>query len=370
MDAFQWNSCFVTGLTDVDEQHHRLVDAINQFGEMVMRPESASIAELESVFVKLADYTQYHFTQEESMMTAIGLDARHIKGHRQSHANFIDEVTQLHGGISANTKEAAKSLLQFLTHWLAYHILGSDQIMAKQIASVRSGIRPEVAYLTDATTIDPATESLLSALNGLFEQVSHRNRELVQLNKTLEARVVERTAALTDANQQLDDIANTDTLTGLPNRRYAMRSFSLAWDAAVRDETPIACMMIDADGFKLVNDIYGHDAGDTVLCALSTQLLHTMRTDDIVCRLGGDEFLVICAGTPLDGAMKLAESIRAKVGALRVPVGQGEWCGSVSVGVAARTQTTRGVEDLMKMADLGVYVAKRNGRNCVAISDQ
>ena len=302
-------------------------------------------------------------------MTAMRLDQRHVEQHRRDHASFIDEVTQLHGSVSANNRNAAKSLLQFLTQWLAYHILGSDQLMARQIASIQSGSGPGDAYLDDAPTKDAATDTLLTALNGLFHQVSERNHELVQLNKTLEARVAERTQALTEANRRLDDLANTDTLTGLPNRRYALHRFSAEWDAAERDGTSLACLMIDADGFKQINDTHGHDAGDAVLRALSVQLRHAVRTDDIVCRLGGDEFLIICAGTPLEGAIRLAETIRRDVAALRVPAGAGEWRGSISVGVAARTATMKVLEDLMKAADQGVYVAKRNGRNCVATSD-
>jgi hemerythrin len=210
---------------------------------------------------------------------------------------------------------------------------------------------------------------LLTALNGLFQQVSARNHELVQLNRTLEARVKERTLALTIANQQLEELANTDTLTGLPNRRYAMRSFAREWDAGQRDGTPLACMVIDADGFKVINDTYGHDAGDEVLRALSKQLQHAVRTDDIVCRLGGDEFLIICAGTPMEGALKLAETIRREVAALHVPAGAGEWRGSISVGVAAKTFAMTGLDELLKAADLGLYVAKRNGRNRVATAE-
>ena len=366
MESFRWNPCFVTGLTDVDVQHHRLVDVINRFGDLVMRETGASLAELETVFAELAHYAQYHFAEEESLMQAMHLDPRYIEQHRQSHDSFLDEVTQLQGSVSDHNLGAAKSLLQFLTHWLAYHILGSDQFMARQMAAIQSGVRPEEAYLAASPTENPATDTLLVALNGLFEQVSERNQALVHLNRTLEARVAERTQALTEANQRLDDLANTDTLTGLPNRRYALRSFAQEWAVAERDGTPLACMMLDADGFKVINDTHGHDAGDAVLRALSTQLLHAVRTDDIVCRLGGDEFLIICAGTPQEGAMKLAEKIRREVAALRVPVGSGEWQGSISVGVAARTPSMKGLEDLMKAADEGVYVAKRQGRNCVA----
>jgi hemerythrin len=366
MESFRWNPCFVTGLKDVDEQHHALVDVINRFGDLVMREQGASNAELEVVFGELADYAKYHFAEEEALMMSVGLDARYIKGHRHNHAKFLDEVTQLHTSVAEGNREAAKSLLQFLTHWLAYHILGSDQFMARQMAMVQAGTRPEDAYLAETSDVDPATEALLTALNGLFQQVSERNQALMQMNKTLEARLAERTQALTDANQRLDSIANTDTLTGLPNRRYAMHSLALEWENSVHHGTPLACMMIDADGFKQINDTHGHDAGDAVLVALAKQLLHSVRTDDIVCRLGGDEFLILCANTPLDGALRLGEAVRAAVAALRVPAGNGEWRGSVSVGVIARTPAMKGREDLIKAADLSLYAAKANGRNCVA----
>lgn len=368
MEAFSWSTNFVTGLSEVDLQHHRLVDLINRFGNLVMCEEGASIVELEAVFAELAEYAQYHFSEEESLMAAMGLDSRHIEQHTHAHKSFLNEVTLLHGGVSADNLDAAKPLLQFLTHWLAYHILGSDQFMAKQMVSIKSGCSPEDAYRVDAPANDPATDTLLKALNGLFQQVSERNRELVELNKTLEARVAERTQALSQANQRLDDLANTDILTGLPNRRYALHSLATEWDASVRNDTPLACMMIDADGFKQINDTHGHDAGDVVLRELSAQLLHAVRNDDMVCRLGGDEFLIICAATPLDGAVGLAEIIRQRIATLRVRAGDGVWQGSISVGVAVRTAAMTGLEDLMKAADQGVYAAKRNGRNCVAIS--
>jgi hemerythrin len=366
MEAFSWNNCFVTGLPEVDDQHHRLVDLINRFGDIVMRPEGASSAELDAVFGELAQYAVKHFTEEEALMGTCGIDPHHVATHRQSHADFLGEVTRMHSSITAGNHAAAKSLLEFLTHWLAYHILGSDQLMARQMRAIASGQAADAAYSEDTSRNDPTTATLLGALNALFQQMSERNRELEQANKTLELRVAERTQALLDANLQLEDLANTDTLTKLPNRRYALRRFSQEWENSIATDTPLSCMMIDADGFKVINDSYGHDAGDNVLRALSREMLNAVRTDDIVCRLGGDEFLVICPNTPLPGARSLAEKIRVQVDALRVPAGSGGWKGSISVGVAARDMTTATLESLIKMADQGVYVAKRNGRNCVA----
>jgi hemerythrin len=366
MNAFHWNDCFVTGLPRVDEQHHGLVDLINRFGEIVMRPDGASASELDTVFSELAGYAQQHFAEEEALMETQGIDLRHIATHRQSHADFLDEVMRLQVGVAAGDHNSAKSLLEFLTHWLAYHILGSDQVMARQMRAIDSGQTAEAAFMEDSSRRDPATATLLGALNGLFQQVSERNRELEQANRTLEVRVAERTQALRDANQQLEDLANTDALTKLPNRRFALRRFGQEWAIACANGTPLSCMMIDADGFKVINDSFGHDAGDTVLRTLSREMQNALRTDDIVCRLGGDEFLVICPNTQLQGALALAEKIRIRVDALRVPAGAGEWKGSISVGVAARTDNMNNVEGLIKAADQSVYIAKRNGRNCVA----
>ena len=344
-----------------------------------MREEAASTMELEVVFAELAQYTQYHFSEEEALMEASGLTSQYVENHRGKHRQFITELTILSKGVTTDNRVAAKGLLEFLTNWLAYHILGTDQFMARQIELIKSGCQKQDAYSADKRTQDPAKDALLSALNGLFQQVSDRNHELLQLNKTLEARVLERTHALTertqalaDANQQLDDIANTDVLTHLPNRRHAMRYFESAWTDSVRGNSALACMMIDADGFKQINDNHGHDAGDRVLQALSNQLGNAVRTDDMVCRLGGDEFLIICSDTPMDGALQLAEKIRSEVAALTVSTGTGtgEWRGSISVGVAVRTVGMQSMDDLLKAADLGVYVAKRRGRNCVAVADE
>lgn len=366
MDAFNWNPCFVTGLVDVDAQHRHLVELINRFGERLTQQEPAAGKALETVFAELAAYAQYHFREEEALMGAHRVDARHVESHCENHAQFLDEVGRLHASASAGDPDAARALFDFLTHWLAYHILGEDQAMAKQIAAIESGAAPADAYREGSAVDDPATETLLAALNGLFQQVSERNRALERLNRTLEARVAERTAALSDANRRLEDIAHTDPLTGLHNRRFALRSLNGEWETARREAGALACLMIDADGFKPINDAHGHDAGDAVLQALARRLQGSVRREDLVCRIGGDEFLVICPRTPLAGALQLAETLRVAVAALRVPAGDGAWQGSVSIGVAALDTSMRTPQELLKAADAAAYNAKRDGRNRVA----
>lgn len=123
--------------------------------------------------------------------------------------------------------------------------------------------------------------------------------------------------------------------------------------------------MIDADGFKQINDNYGHDSGDKVLTELANILKYNVRNDDIVCRLGGDEFLIICFDTPITGAIYLANQLHKAVADFQVSVGSGVWRGSISVGAAVRTSIMKTPGEILKAADEGVYRAKRDGRNCV-----
>lgn len=365
MKSFNWDTHFETGLADVDQQHRFLVDLINQFGDLLTQNARVSQDALEDMLKKLAAYSQFHFRDEEDLMLRSRLDSRHIENHLLVHKNFLQEVTRL-GQAVLQHSNAAEPLLKFLIYWLASHILGTDQSMARQIRAIESGRTPEEAFLEERTVNEEVLDPLLKALNSLFHEISERNRELLELNHTLEDRVAERTSSLSEANRLLEEIALTDVLTGLPNRRHAMARFTQAWGESSRDATPLACMMLDADGFKQINDSHGHDAGDEVLRRLSRQLRYAVRTDDVVCRLGGDEFLIICPATSMDGVLQVAEAMRKEIADMRVAVGDGgEWSGSISVGVAVRTAGMQGPEDLIKAADEGVYLAKRKGRNRV-----
>jgi len=366
MESFRWDQCFVTGLPMVDEQHHYLVDLINQFGNLLMQHQGVTPAEIEQLFQELKSYTQYHFKEEEALMVRANMADDHVKAHVKEHGQFLQDVTHMHSAMSADNRDAATALLNFLTNWLAYHILGSDQLMAALIKAAAEGTRADVAYAAFQSHKDPATATLLQAMSQLVSQVSERSRALFELNQTLEARVAKRTLELSQMNQRLENMAMTDVLTNLPNRRHAMLMLEREWQDSLKNGTPLACMMIDADGFKTINDRFGHDAGDEVLRQLARSLTQAVRNDDVVCRLGGDEFLIICANTPLDGALRTADKVHQEVADLRVVAGTGEWCGSISVGVAASHASMATVEALLKAADEGVYAAKARGRNCVA----
>ncbi len=369
MVTFHWNKYFETTLENTDQQHQTLVQMVNRYGELLTRADSPTSGEVAVVLDKLVAYARYHFLEEEAMMQQVGLDPRSIEQHKQFHAEFLQEVTMLQSGLGER-QQNAQQLLTFLTYWLTFHILGIDRTMAKQVVAVQAGQSPEEAYLAEKVMKEEATEPLLQALQGLFHQAAERNQELQELNRTLEVKVAERTQSLADANYLLEKIALTDVLTGLPNRRHATAWLAQAWSQSERDGSPLACMMIDADDFKQINDRYGHDAGDEVLRQLATALRDAVRSNDVVCRLGGDEFLIICPGTSLEGTLQAAETTRQAIAKLNVPLdGGGQWLGSISVGVALKTGNMKNAEALLKGADDGLYIAKRNGRNCVGFSE-
>ena len=172
MESFVWNECFVTGLPKVDQQHQRLVELINGFGEGLMEEPGVSPPRLEAVFAELADYARGHFHDEEMLMAQHHLDARYQVLHRREHHHFLLEVTRLHGGLAGSDPAAATHLQLFLVDWLAYHILGSDQDLARQIDAIDTGISPEEAFRTRRHARDPATSILLQSLDRLFHHVS------------------------------------------------------------------------------------------------------------------------------------------------------------------------------------------------------
>ncbi|MCB1962638.1 MAG: diguanylate cyclase [Rhodocyclaceae bacterium] len=173
-------------------------------------------------------------------------------------------------------------------------------------------------------------------------------------------------AELAVTNRRLQEVALTDQLTGFPNRRYAIERIEQEWASATRSRRPLSCMVIDIDEFKQINDTYGHDVGDTVLRQASIAIKNGLRSQDVVARTGGDEFLVLCPDTELGAALRCAERLRQSVHAAKVLAGGVKLRVSVSVGVAQRDKSMNDADAMVKRADQGAYVAKAQGRNKVS----
>lgn len=197
----------------------------------------------------------------------------------------------------------------------------------------------------------------------------HGGQRVVQLQQEIERdrEEIRRFAAeLAVSNRRLQEAALTDPLTQLPNRRFAVDRFQQEWAAATRNHRPLACLVIDIDDFKKINDGYGHDVGDAVLQGAVEALKKGLRTQDTLARMGGDEFMVICPDTTLEAAMACGERLRRLVESARINASVTDVSTSISVGVAVRSPEMVSVDALIKRADQGVYLAKQGGRNCVA----
>ncbi len=201
---------------------------------------------------------------------------------------------------------------------------------------------------------------------NLQTELDARSRDVHRNNAEMEI----GNARLACANQELNRMATTDELTGLINRREAMVRLAASWADVDRHEENLSVIAMDIDRFKSCNDIYGHAAGDAILKETAAVLRRTARQEEAVCRIGGEEFLVICPRTnEAEGAIA-AERLRAAVEANSVAHGGMELGVTVSLGVAQRTPEMTSPDDLLRAGDNALYAAKDGGRNmtCCAMS--
>lgn len=173
-------------------------------------------------------------------------------------------------------------------------------------------------------------------------------------------------------NERLQHIGLTDPLTGVNNRRYVERRLLEEAGRTRRHGYALSAMYIDLDHFKRVNDNFGHQGGDEVLCEIAARIKAELRLSDALGRFGGEEFVVLLIDASLDAAIAVAERIRASVSNLPIALTTGEKISStVSIGVASVDATARQSEvaaiaqQLLAKADQALYQAKESGRNKV-----
>ncbi|RXH57885.1 GGDEF domain-containing protein [Granulicella sibirica] len=179
------------------------------------------------------------------------------------------------------------------------------------------------------------------------------------------------TAALLRNDLQVQ--ASTDPLTGLLNRRAIEREAEPMLTNCRQLSAPACAILIDLDGFKQINDRFGHACGDTTLTEVAACLQREMRKTDLLARLGGDEFAILLPYTPLEAAAEIAERLRHAVDILKIPCGEdgsGYTGVTASFGIAETEPTTRTWEQLAMSCDEALYVAKRAGGNRALPAEQ
>jgi two-component system, cell cycle response regulator len=203
-----------------------------------------------------------------------------------------------------------------------------------------------------------------------FPELEARVRSLLRI-KSLQTEIERRQGELEALNDQLVRLAQTDVVTGIENRRRVEERLEEMLESSLRSGQPFSVMMCDLDGFKMVNDTYGHQAGDAVLQQVAQLLRAKVRGNDRVGRYGGEEFLVIFAGATASTVTVAAERLRKAVEACTFNAGGTPIHRTMSCGIASWPDSaTRDVRALVRAADEALYRAKDRGRNCVVQSTE
>ncbi|WP_304796130.1 sensor domain-containing diguanylate cyclase [Lacisediminimonas sp.] len=221
--------------------------------------------------------------------------------------------------------------------------------------------------------------TLLSVLSIMFyvlvvaENAYARALKLQETKGQLQLREQELERQLQEntlLQSKLRDQAYRDALTGLYNRRYFDATLERELARCSREDLPLSVAMIDIDWFKRINDDHGHQAGDEVLKLLAALLDAQVRASDVVCRYGGEEFVLLLPGVTAATAHERAEQLRADFASSRAPYGELQVGSTLSVGIASFPEHGGTAAELIRCADLAMYKAKTSGRNCVVIADE
>jgi diguanylate cyclase (GGDEF)-like protein len=209
----------------------------------------------------------------------------------------------------------------------------------------------------DDYLIKPVSQIVLNAKLNAMHRISEMQNKLIDLSNEL-----------SETNNKLQNSVITDPLTGAKNRLYLDECIKNEWFRGMRDKSELSLLIVDVDNFKTLNDTNGHQAGDTCLIDLVKLFgSHLKRSSDVLCRYGGDEFVVVLPNTSGSDAFKIGEKIRTSVitynteSKLDIPVAI-----SVSIGCATRIpDDSISFDEFLTYADKALYKAKAAGRNCV-----
>ena len=198
----------------------------------------------------------------------------------------------------------------------------------------------------------------LATLFLILPLLRHHTREQGKLQSL--------TGILKERSLKLETEALTDPLTGMHNRRFFDEALKQYVQEFTRIDKPLGLMLIDLDHFKAINDTHGHDSGDEVLKAVAYCLFEHTRFHDVVARIGGEEFAIIVPNLETDHLHRFAEKLREELARLKVDAEGQKLAITASIGVVS-AQPGDEYAALMKRADVNLYMAKRSGRNRVAI---
>src|SRR4051812_12798711 len=237
--------------------------------------------------------------------------------------------------------------------------------LCSQIRSLERTRNVAILAIADAENNTRLVRGLEIGVNDYLTRPIDRNEMLARVRTQI--RKKRYTERLRDNVQLSIEMAITDALTGLYNRRYLESHLGALVEQASSRSKPLTVLVLDIDYFKSINDTHGHDAGDDVLREFAVRIRKSIRGIDLACRFGGEEFVVVMPETDLAVATMVAERLRRRIASEPFPIQQGARTVEVtiSVGIAALRARDTAAATLLKRADQALYRAKREGRNRV-----
>ena len=252
-------------------------------------------------------------------------------------------------------------VLSFMLAQQLSNPLGELRNISHQMASGKTDIRVRIAATDEIGELG-------TAFNDMAEAIQKREQDLRELTTSLEQKVKTRTEELRLRNLELTEMATSDPLTKINNRRRFFELAEKEYQRSKRYQHPLSMILIDADHFKDVNDTYGHQAGDRLLANLAKFFQDNIRSVDIVARYGGEEFIILMPQISCTEAAKIAERLRQIIMVEPMAETEHKIFITVSFGVACwDCQKDLSLDTLLYRADKALYQAKRDGRNRVTV---
>ena len=315
---------------------------------------------------------------------------------RQQLFNTVDQLQKHHQElVKGNTASVSWSPLSPQMQKMYFSPPTDMQTRISRYTSEALALADEPAHLLTPenphlTYILQNSENLLKSLDQivfLYQQESEAKVQRLQILETtsglitlltliflglyifrpLANTLLEERAQLEHANQELSFLSSVDGLTGIPNRRRFDQFLSQLWSLSARNGEPIALIMCDIDFFKMYNDTFGHLQGDECLKNVATALKDTLKRQvDLVARYGGEEFVVVLPNTHVEGATKVAETLRSNVENLAIPHPHSSVTPKVTISLGVAIGYANSIvlpETLIETADHALYQAKQEGRN-------
>lgn len=267
--------------------------------------------------------------------------------------------------------QAAKAF--FVSLFILFFV---QQVVVKhirQIVNWLQAFKPESSFEPLPIQVVRERDNEINVLKSKVSEMGHLvHQHTVHLENQVKQRTIEleqQTEELEKAKSKLEELAYTDSLTNVSNRLDFFNQAEREIHKSRRLSYDLGLMMLDLDHFKEINDNYGHDVGDEVLIAVANSLKHNIREEDIVGRIGGEEFAIVVVGADSVGMQKLAKRIKESIQLLEFPECGDELSVTISMGYT-KVDQNESLKSALKRADKHLYDAKSSGRNCFVTDEK